>query len=125
MEGKIWLPDGTQLRIKRHRFIAEGVLGRALHSWEDVHHIDGNKLNNAPENLQVLAHGDHSRLSNSSRDFKRGYKLNLSDKERRARSLRAIAQELYKLGKTAQGQNIKGQKRTARIAIRKATGGAK
>lgn len=31
----------------------ERVLGRVLHPWETVHHIDGDKTNNAPENLEL------------------------------------------------------------------------
>lgn len=38
-----------------HRIIAEQVLGRPLKSGEVVHHIDGNKRNNNPENLMVFA----------------------------------------------------------------------
>lgn len=37
-----------------HRIIAERVLGRPLVRNEVVHHIDGNKRNNAPENIRVF-----------------------------------------------------------------------
>lgn len=38
-----------------HRLVAAEKLGRELRRGEVVHHIDGNILNNRPENLQVLA----------------------------------------------------------------------
>jgi len=44
-----------------HRVIAERMLGRALRAGEIVHHRDGNKLNNAPENLCVLLQSEHVR----------------------------------------------------------------
>ena len=37
-----------------HRVVAEQMLGRPLRKGEVVHHIDGNKRNNAPENLMVF-----------------------------------------------------------------------
>ncbi len=44
-----------------HRVVAEETLGRALLPGEIVHHIDGNKLNNDPANLEVMTQGDHLR----------------------------------------------------------------
>lgn len=38
-----------------HRVAAEQMLGRELLPGEVVHHLDGNKRNNEPENLYVFA----------------------------------------------------------------------
>ncbi|MCI8916906.1 MAG: HNH endonuclease [Oscillospiraceae bacterium] len=38
-----------------HRVVAELMLGRPLKSGEVVHHIDGDKRNNRPENLMVFS----------------------------------------------------------------------
>lgn len=101
IEGKIWLPNGVQIRVKRHRFVMEGIIGRPLHAWEDVHHKNGKKDDNSPENLEIIAHSDHARLSNSKRNYKRGYKLKISDESRTARSLRAIENCLSEKGRAA------------------------
>ena len=38
-----------------HRVVAEEMMGRPLRPGEVVHHIDGNRQNNAPENLMVFS----------------------------------------------------------------------
>lgn len=38
-----------------HRVVAEKKLGRKLRDGEVVHHIDGNKRNNDPDNLMVFS----------------------------------------------------------------------
>ena len=45
----IWV-DGK--RVLEHRYVMEQKLGRKLKPGEEVHHIDGNKMNNDPENLE-------------------------------------------------------------------------
>ena len=45
-----------------HRVVAEKKIGRSILPGEHVHHIDGNKHNNSPENLLVMSAEDHSRL---------------------------------------------------------------
>lgn len=42
-----------------HRLVAERKLGRPLAKGEHVHHVDGNKRNNAPANLEVLTVAEH------------------------------------------------------------------
>ncbi len=47
--------------VREHRWLMEQYLGRKLESWEHVHHIDDNHLNNDIENLEVLSNSEHQR----------------------------------------------------------------
>jgi len=42
-----------------HRLVAGVKLGRALRAGEEVHHADGNRLNNHPHNLLVTDRAEH------------------------------------------------------------------
>ena len=48
-------------RKKLHRLIYEDYYKVTLLPETDIHHIDGNKLNNNIENLEAISHGEHSR----------------------------------------------------------------
>lgn len=56
------LATGNSGRVLLHRHIASIALGRWLTSSEHVHHIDGNKLNNDPSNLEVMTASEHSSI---------------------------------------------------------------
>lgn len=45
-----------------HRVVAERMIGRPLAPDEVVHHRNGDKRDNRPENLEVLTNAEHSRL---------------------------------------------------------------
>ena len=48
--------------VFEHRLVMEKKIGRFLKPKERVHHLDGNKLNNNPKNLQLFStNGEHTR----------------------------------------------------------------
>ena len=53
-------------RVPEHRAVVEELLGINLRDDQVVHHINGDKTDNRPENLQILDWREHSRLHAST-----------------------------------------------------------
>lgn len=61
--GYIRFSDSDRLL---HRYIASKKIGRKLKRWEVVHHFDGKKCNNNPQNLHVCTQEEHERIHNQN-----------------------------------------------------------
>jgi len=54
--------------VYEHRLIMEGIIGRHLKKDEHIHHINGKRWDNSPENLQIMSPSEHSKLSFKGQD---------------------------------------------------------
>ena len=71
-----WVGKGHRLADVRgyayeHRVIAETVIKRNLRKGEQVHHINGNKTDNRPENISVKSSIFHHRVEHRKLKSKR------------------------------------------------------
>lgn len=68
----VWDPAARR-SVRVHRRVAAQLLGRPLLPGEVVHHVDGDSLNNVPENLLVLrSQRHHASLEGYLRRARRG-----------------------------------------------------
>jgi HNH endonuclease len=67
MQGYRWISIGNGIEVLEHRYRMELHLGRKLAVDECVHHKDGNKLNNALNNLEVIDRAAHTSLHRPKR----------------------------------------------------------
>jgi len=62
----VYVPDhpaaNGQGYVLRYRYVVEQSLGRFLRSDEEVHHINGDPLDDRIENLAVMAKSEHARI---------------------------------------------------------------
>lgn len=74
--------------ILEHRLIAARSIDRPLESWEHVHHLNGDKLDNRPENLQIVTQAEHNTITKMEQEIRRLQKK-VSQLERENESLRS------------------------------------
>lgn len=112
-------PNNHNGYVKEHRLVMEFVLQRYLTPDEDVHHINGIKTDNSPDNLMLIKRSEHISLHNlKDKNYKRSYDdETVVDLYSKGYSIRDVA-DFLGVGKTAISSAVKrlgiSRKRTSR-----------
>ncbi len=76
--GRYLKTDVNGKTVSVHRLVMEEKLGRPLTKDEVVHHINGDKKDNRPENLAVMSFSEHSRMENLGKKLSEEHKAKVS-----------------------------------------------
>src|SRR4051812_29099466 len=58
----VWVVKVGSKWVVEHRLLMSQVVGRPLLRAEEVHHLDGDSLNNHPDNLRLMTTKEHASL---------------------------------------------------------------
>lgn len=95
---QVWAPKYKRAKhqgwcngyIAEHIIVMQGLLGRLLKEGEIVHHLDGNKLNNDPINLELMTRARHTSLHLLGKKKTEEHKKNMSLGKQKAKAKRNL-----------------------------------
>ena len=62
-DGYLRITAGPLRGVYVHRLVLEAKLGRPLAPDENAHHIDGDRLNDHPDNLEAVHESEHGSIT--------------------------------------------------------------